>query len=1001
VYRLGIDEAELEHRIITRGEQLLSRARARAGAGSSGRWLDKLLDRIMEDETFRVQALRFVDVLPMLDDDADLIRHLREYFGEEGLPLTGLIRFGMRASRGGIPNTLVARSVRKAIEQLAGRFMGGADSHRALETAARLRKARTGFSLDLLGEAVVSEAEAERYQRRYLELLQALPGALESWPRLAHLDHAHGREQPLLNLSIKLSSLYSQFNPLAPEASADAIARRLRPLLLAAREAGAFICIDMESWRHKDIILACLRGLLMEDGLREWPDVGVAMQAYLRDTEEDLRGLIDWAATRGTPITVRLVRGAYWDQEVILARQQGWPPPVWRHKWQTDACYERCLRLLLSSHPRVETAVATHNVRSIAVATVLAEAYGLAPSQYELQMLYGMAPDMQAVLAGSDYRLRVYVPFGELLPGMAYLVRRLLENSSSQSFQRMHAQRHLSPAQLLATPHGRDDDAGGADETIPQGYDERLATPFSNQPRHRFIAAREREDFSAALRALRSGLGGDYPLYIAGRSRDGDGMLESRNPAMPTELIGRLVRAGRDDADRAVEAAAEAFPEWSARPVRERAILLLRLADSLRDARDQFAALEVLEAGKGWREADADVTEAIDFLEYYAREACRLDRVRGMQAPGEDNRLRWRGLGVGVVIPPWNFPLAILTGMTAAALVSGNCVLLKPSSQTPVIAAHLLRLAADCDIPAPVLQLLPGPGEVLGDHLTAHAGVSFIAFTGSLAVGRRILARAAEVVPGQRHIKRVIAEMGGKNAIIIDSDADHDEAVPGVLQSAFGYQGQKCSACSRVVIIGGHYQRFLGRLVEAADSLRIAPPEDPASAIGPVISASARARIETIIASGRQRHDCVLARPHGMQQGHYVGPVIFSGVDPGDPLAREEIFGPVLALIPARDLEQALRIANDSDYALTAGLYSRSPAHIERFREAVEAGNLYINRPITGALVGRQPFGGYKLSGAGFKAGGSHYLLQFMTPVCITENTLRRGFAPDIEAPPR
>jgi len=411
--------------------------------------------------------------------------------------------------------------------------------------------------------------------------------------------------------------------------------------------------------------------------------------------------------------------------------------------------------------------------------------------------------------------------------------------------------------------------------------------------------------------------------------------------------------------------------------------------------RSELSALIVFEVCKGWAGADADVCEAIDFLRYYADGADRLARgLRFGDEPGEDNRMVYRARGVAAVIAPWNFPLAILTGMTAAALVTGNTVLMKPAEQSPAIAWQLYQILIEAGVPAEVLHFVPGRGETIGAHLVRHPNVDVVAFTGSKAVGLEILGEAGQVRANQRNIKKVITEMGGKNAVIIDDDADLDEAVLGVLGSAFGFQGQKCSACSRAVVVGSSYGPFLKRLVEATRSLTVGTPLDPGNVIGPVIDEEAQRRIVRTIEAARAEVGLDLYR-EVPSTGYFVGPAIFSDVDPSHALCQEEIFGPVLAVVRADTFEQAIEIANGTPYALTGGLFSRSPAHIDAARAELEVGNLYINRGCTGALVGRQPFGGFKMSGVGSKAGGPDYLLQFVEPRVITENTMRRGFSPE------
>ena len=974
-----------EQRLFDLGRQMLDRAELERSLKE--RWFEKIMGPLLADPVLKVQALRFIDVLPALAADAEVVRHLQEYFRTDGIHLPRPLHWAARLAS--MNDRAAAELARKAVALVAGRYIVPADDKEALATIKILRGKNIGFSLDLLGEAVLSEPEADRYQQRYLNLIEALPQKLQSWPPVLRLDRIAGKPGPRLYLSLKLSSLYSQINTLDPAGSMAGIARRLRPILQAARRQGAFVCFDMEQYDYKEIVLETFKNLFMEPELRDWTDVGIALQAYLREAEADLAGLIAWAEERGSPVTVRLVRGAYWDYEAVIAAQSGWPSPVWDHKWQTDGCYERCLDRLFQAAPTVRPAVATHNPRSLGLAMALAEERGLGADEFEFQMLYGMAEPLQRAVAGLGYCLRIYLPCGEPIPGMAYLVRRLLENSSSQSLERLNLIRQGTPEQLLAPARVP------AEQAVAEAPQAGPSTAFRNEPNFRFTDAAQRTHFADCIERTRARLGAVHPLIIDGQPLDTGNHIISVNPARPQETVGLVAAAGQEEAEKALAGAARAFQPWSRQPAAERARLLLRAAELLRDQRAEFATLEILEAGKTWREADADMAEAIDYLDFYAREALRLAPPEIRDVPGELNRHWHRPYGVGLILPPWNFPLAILAGMLSAAIVTGNAVLLKPSSLTPVIGARFVSLLQDAGVPPGVVQFVPGPGSAVGEYLVRHPGIHFIAFTGSREVGTHILGLAAQLAPGQRHIKRVIAEMGGKNAIIVDGDADPDEAVAGILHSAFGYQGQKCSACSRVIVVGPHYDRLLNRLTEAVRSLKIGDPADPGVFMGPVIDRTAKARIEGVIeAASRHAEPALRIDCSRLEPGCFVGPAIFSRVDPDSPLAQEEIFGPVLAMMQVRDLEHALEIANGTAYALTGGFYSRSPGNIEKVRREFEVGNLYVNRKITGALVDRQPFGGFKLSGYGSKAGGSDYLRQFLTPCTFTEQTLRRGFAP-------
>ncbi|HEX4122759.1 MAG TPA: L-glutamate gamma-semialdehyde dehydrogenase [Verrucomicrobiae bacterium] len=500
-----------------------------------------------------------------------------------------------------------------------------------------------------------------------------------------------------------------------------------------------------------------------------------------------------------------------------------------------------------------------------------------------------------------------------------------------------------------------------------------------------------------ALLTARAGFGEKYPLIIGGREVWTENEILSVNPGRPSEVIGHVAKAGRAEADAALDAAQSAFPKWSRTSVEERARVLDRAAELMRRERFDLTALEAFETGKPWIEGDADVAEAIDFCGFYGEEMRRI-AVRHYSVPGETNTHHYIPRGIAVVIAPWNFPLAILCGMTAAAIVSGNTVIMKPAEQSSVIAWRLMDILQRAGMPAGVVNFLPGPGEEVGAYLVGHPKVSLIAFTGSRKVGLGIFEAAGRVKPGQKQLKHAICEMGGKNAMIVDADADIDEAVPAIIHSAFGYQGQKCSALSRLIVVGSNYDRVLERLIEACRDLKVGQPEDPGTVVGPVIDKEAYDRISSYIELGKKEGKLAFQGTVPQGEGYFIPPTIFTDVSPTARIAQEEIFGPVLCVFKAQDLDEAFASANGTEYALTGGFFSRSPRNIERAKLELEAGNVYINRGITGAMVARQPFGGFKMSGSGTKAGGHDYLLHFLLPRVVTENTMRHGFAPDEES---
>jgi RHH-type proline utilization regulon transcriptional repressor/proline dehydrogenase/delta 1-pyrroline-5-carboxylate dehydrogenase len=887
----------------------------------------------------------------------------------------------------------VALAARRNAMRMAQRFIAGTKVEEVLQTVARLRKQGLAFTLDLLGEAIISEQEADAYQHAYQRLMEGLSASVAQWPANERLDADDAGPIPRVNVSIKLSALFSQFNPIDPCGTAEGVKRRLRALLRCARDRQAYLHIDMEHFAFKDLTLEIFKQVLLEEEFRQIPHVGIVIQAYLPDAGRDLRDLLEWVKRRGMPVVVRLVKGAYWDYETVVARAKGWPIPVYQRKWQSDENFERQTRFLIEHHRWLRPAFGSHNLRSLAYAVACAKHFKVPEQALEIQMLYGMGAEQAQLFAELGYRVRIYTPFGELIPGMAYLVRRLLENTSNDSFLRASFAEHVRIEELLMKP-------GALANTFPPPAEPAAPEGFQNEPHTDFSRQPNRQAMQQALRHVATQLGRHCPAVIAGRRIETDSRLASRNPSRAAQIVGTSASAAPEQAADAVLAARRAFPAWAATPPADRAAILERAASKMRERRFELAAWQTFECGKPWAEADADVAEAIDFCMYYADQMRRLAVPMQCDVPGEENSYGYRPRGVAAVIAPWNFPLAIPCGMTAAALVAGNCVVLKPAEQAPVMGALLHEIFEESGLPAGALNYLPGVGEEIGPALVGHAGVDLIAFTGSMAVGLDIAERAAHTLPEQTNVKRVIAEMGGKNAIIIDDDANLDEAVLAVVQSAFGYAGQKCSACSRAIVVAPAYDDFVRRLISATESLAIGPADEPGTFVGPVIDDEARQRIERYIEIGGQEARLAVARDAGpaAAQGSFVGPHVFVDVPPDARIAQEEIFGPVLAVIKAQSFGEALAIANGTRYALTGGVFSRSPGNLRRARAEFEVGNLYLNRGITGALVQRHPFGGYKMSGIGSKAGGPDYLLQFLIPVHVSENTLRRGFAPPPDA---
>jgi len=994
-----MDRDKLEDSILARGKELFAALGDEApSVFNKDWWTGRLMDWSMRHEDFKLQLFRFIDVLPCLTSDQMLAEHIREYFSE-GQNVPAVLKLGAKSAGigGRLGMKVVGGTIRKNLESMARQFIIGNSIPETVKNIGRFRRKGFAFTLDVLGEATVSEQEADAYAENYMRLLEGLQSGQDDWPALGDGNSAlNWGCAAKIDLSIKPSALYSQLNPADFEGSVGHILDRLKPVYRKIVELNGSMCIDIEMRRHKEITFELYRRLRSDAEFKDYPHLSLAMQVYLKSCDRDIDQMLDWAREQGLPISIRLVKGAYWDYEVVAARQNGWPIPVYTHKAETDAAFERCAERILGNHDLCRLACASHNVRSVCSVLELARALEVPDERYEFQVLYGMAEPFRNALVKTTGRVRLYCPQGELLPGIAYLIRRLLENTSNESFLRQTYVEGRELEELLKAPHLllEERSAEVAGEHSESSGSQSDMGRFANQPFADFSLAEIRDAFNTAIVDVRKKLGKTYLLSIGGEEVETGTLVESANPARPREVIGRVCQAGAEQIEDAIGAAEDAFGKWRDTPACERAGYLIKAAQVARDRIYELSAWQVLEASKQWNQAYNDVGEAIDFLEYYAREMIQLSKPRYMgHAPGEVNEYFYQPKGVAAVIAPWNFPLAISCGMSAAAIVAGNCVIYKPSNQTPVIGYTLMEILREAGLPPGVFNYTPGSGAVMGDLLIEHPHISLIAFTGSVQVGLGIIERAARTPEGQRSVKKVIAEMGGKNAVIVDDDADLDQAIPHIIDSAFAYQGQKCSACSRVIVLDSAYDRFIERLLAAARSVSIGPAEDPANFMGPVISEDARRSITEYIDIAA-KEGTILYSSDVPDEGYYVPVTIVGGITPEHRLAQEEVFGPVLATMRVKDFDQAIEWANSTRFALTGGVFSRSPKHIEQCRREFRVGNLYVNRGCTGAMVERQPFGGFKMSGVGSKAGGPDYLLQFMDPRTVTENTMRRGFVP-------
>ena len=959
-------DAGVEERTQTLGRALLDAA-GRYRPGPAERIEDWLLTRAVADERFRGRLLRYMDVLASLDYDSsgrEAKRLAREYFGERFPELPRALRWLLRIARDErLPAPLVGETARRSAELFARRFITrpGADTVRA--TTDYLSQHGRYPSFDLLGEAVLSEAEAREYVQGYLRLIGQLAADPAAGARTAG-------GAPALQLSLKLSSLTAHFTPLDPEGTVERVRPALEAIVEAAEDAGIGIAVDMEQYELRELTWELFRRTFARgERFGGWPDAGIVLQGYLRDATAQAEAMVEFARRRGVPFQVRLVKGAYWDYETIVAAERRWAPPVLTEKSATDAQFERLCATLIDAHPQLRLAVGSHNARAHAAAEALAEAAALPAATIEHQTLYRTAEGTSRALTALGWVARDYVPVGELLPGMAYLVRRVLENSSQAGFL-LQSRTGASADDLLRRPPQRS-------QLRPVPRPE--PGPFQRAPAARWFDAAFRRRFDDALASTRARWGERFELRIGRERVEARTTVAVHSPSHPAaEPVGHVAFADEADAARAAATARSAAGRWAATPATGRAAVLRRAAALLEERAVEFAAWVVHEGGRDRADAYAEVEEAVDYLNYYAAEAERLFIEFG-------DRVTPRG--VVAVIPPWNFSLAIPGGMTAAALACGNAVVLKPAEQTPLIALRLTALLHEAGVPPEALICLPGDGETVGRALVESPQVAMVAFTGSRAVGTWMHEAVSRVAPADGGVKALVAEMGGKNPIVVFADADLDEAVAGILGSAFGHANQKCSAASRVLVAAPIFERLRERLLEAARSLHVGAADTPGTQLNPVIDAEARARLLEAAATARSECTVLLdlfeeagASEDGDGRGLLLGPLIVEL-----PAARaleartatEELFGPIVVLIPFEHEQEAYRIANGTAYGLTAGVFSRSPLTVARATRAIEAGSVYVNRATTGARVGVEPFGGMRMSGTGPKAGGLDYLWAF------------------------
>ncbi|KAA9131845.1 bifunctional proline dehydrogenase/L-glutamate gamma-semialdehyde dehydrogenase PutA [Marinihelvus fidelis] len=908
-----------------------------------------------------------------------------------GLMLTGrLVRLGRDSRKDfrGALRRLVNRSgepvVRGAIRQ-AMRIMGhqyvmGRDIQSALERSRKKRNREYRYSFDMLGEAALTAADAERYLQAYRDAIRVV-GA------------QRGDEDIFAapSVSVKLSALHPRYEFAQRERVLNELAPKLLSLAMLARERDVALTVDAEEANRLALALELFSGVLDDPGMKGWNGLGLAVQCYQKMSSAVFDYLADLARRSGHRIPVRLVKGAYWDTEIKHAQVEGHPGyPVFTRKANTDVSYIACARKVLADRQAFYPQFATHNAQTIATITELAGDR----LDYEFQRLHGMGEDLYGEVLGTtgyNHACRVYAPVGSHQDLLPYLVRRLLENGANTSFVNRLVDERLPIGQVAEDPVEK----AAANEAV--------AHPGIVLPRDLYGASRRNSaGVNLADRAARAQLATaiaeaaardwvSQPM-LGGEASPGNPVFrDCHDPSHPGRVVGRATDASAEDVDRALDIAREFAPTWDATPADDRADALDRAADLFEEHLPEFMALCAREAGKTVNDAVAEVREAVDFLRYYAHGA-REQFSQPVQLPGptgESNALSLHGRGVFACISPWNFPLAIFTGQVSAALAAGNAVIAKPAEQTPLVAARAVELLYQAGIPHAALQYLPGEGAVVGARLTRDDRVDGVAFTGSTETARLI---NRSLAARESALATLVAETGGQNAMLVDSTALPEQVVKDVIGSAFLSAGQRCSALRVLFLQKDIADHVLDMLAGAMDELSIGDPALLSTDIGPVIDTDALAMLQAHAERMATEGRLVARAPLDPQlQGHFFAPCAFE-IDDINRLGRE-VFGPILHVVRyrARDLDQVVDAINGTGYGLTLGVHSRNEDTQARIASRVRVGNCYINRTMTGAVVGVQPFGGERLSGTGPKAGGPHYLARFATERTLTINTAAVG----------
>ena len=934
-------------------------------------WQDRMLLWAAWDSGVREQMYRFAAAYPSLRDYRSITRHLNEIYdfvAKESGPCERL------APEVPEENMILGRAmvwgIRRNFGRLARRFVASPETTELVNLLDDLRGQGHAAVLKLVATDPVTADDADRIANQYEEWLGEFQQETLFWPDVRQLDFDHHGPIPRLPILVQASKL-------EPVAFTDndypaRLKKRITGLLKQALENGTSILFDVEPCRHEHTVLTMILDLLAKKPFRELTNVGLSIAADRVNAEDTLAEISARIEKRGTPIRLRLLECCRTNEESILHRYYNWPVPV-DSVANSRARFERLVNSALAQTDCLLPIVCSHRLRPISNALALSEAANLPTAAIEFEFPMGFGHDIGRLLVEQGHRVRTNVPVGPEVESLALLAREMLRNPSCDFIVQDHQDLEKDTEELLMKPEETD------------ATDKLETATFSNEPLLDFGSEDERDALDAALEEVQSQLGNDYALLINGRAEDGRSHITSRNPAQPKEIIGTVAAASADQVSEAIDAARRAWLQWAKNSTNWRAEYLELIAAEFRNRRHEMMAWCMLECGMCRADANREVTSAIDFCMYYAWQIRHLDCVQQIAAPGESTEVVFRSRGVAVIISPASSPLAVLAGMTAAAIVAGNTAVIKPAEQASVVAWQFADLCMNAGIPDGVVNLLTGSGEELGPTLAGSPNVDIVAFTGSRTAGMEVNFAAAQHESTGRGVKRIVAQLNGNNAAIVDDDVDIDAAVAGVMSSAFAFSGQQCFHVSRLITVGNVHDKFLQRFYEVLQDTKIGNPLKPATVIGPVMNAQAKEETSSLVDELREEEDVEIVQ-HEMtpDSGQYVPPTVISGLPEDHSVLEREFDAPILFVQQAKDFDQALSLANDYHSNLVTVVFSQSPGNLDQARLMLRTGNLFLNRSTNGPMVHRHPFGGFQMSGSGVQAGGPSYLQEFVVPVAVT-----------------